>query len=299
LQLGGRDVQAVTGAAEQAILKGRRAEPWGRGQVTDGADFRLGEGEPELSSLPNLLKLQDGYRVYDPDALTPDAARKAIGDIEKDSTAPQVGLMLGASLAGATGLPFLVGSGEFWPIVASIVGGFAGGVLLTGVPAAIYNERTMRENQRCRGGAVPYRTVQGSDLQAVRLCELADDVAATVSWREEVIDPDRKMPTALWAAVERAVRFSRLETRLQESDARGVPESVSESLRHDVATLRAELGRIEANLSEIFSIAHGLDNKMASGTAGQDGWKTTVATGAELDYSDEILAHSRALRDIM
>jgi hypothetical protein len=262
-------------------------------------DFRIGEGEAKLSPLPNLLKLQDGYRVYDPDELTPGAVLKSTGEIEKDSTAPQAGLVLAASLAGATGLPFLVGSGEFWPIVGSIVGGFIGGALLAGVPVAIFNERTAPDYRRRHGGAVPYRAVPRSDVQAVRLCELADDVAATVSWREEVIDPDRNMPATLWAAVERAARFSRLETRLQESDARGVAESVSEPLRRDVAALRAELGRIEANLSEIFSIAHGLDNKIASDSAAWDGSNATAAAGIDHDYSDDILAHCRALRDLL
>jgi hypothetical protein len=255
------------------------------------------EPDVRLSPLPNLVMLPDGYRVYDPGGLTPGAMLEAIGEIDDDPTSLRAGLVLAASLAGATGLPFLVGTGEFWLIVVSILGGFAGGVFLAWVPAAIVDGRTARDRLRRRGGT--YRVVQHRDVRAARLCELTDDVAATVSWREGVIDPERRIPATLWAAVERATRLSRLEARLQESEVRGVAEAVSEPLRRDVTTLRAELARIEANLSEIFTIAHGLDAKMVGGAAVRDGGNAPVVAGADWDYSDDILAHGRALRDLL
>jgi hypothetical protein len=258
-------------------------------------DVRLEKDEAQLSPLPNLVMVRDGYRVYEPDGLTPGAMLEATGEIDDDPTSLRAGLVLAASLAGATGLPLLVGTGEFWLIVASILGGFAGGVVLASVPAAIVDGRTARDRLRRRGGA--YRVVQHGDVRAARLCELADDVAATVSWRDGVIDPDRRIPATLWAAVERAIRLSRLETRLQESEARGVAEAVSEPLRRDVAALDAELSHIEANLSEIFTIAHGLDDRIVGGIAARG--NASVAAGAGCDYSDDILAHGRALRDLL
>lgn len=248
-------------------------------------DIRLEKADAHLSPLPNLVTLPDGYRVYHPDGLTPGAVLDAVDDIENDSAPLRAALVLVASLAGATGLPFLVGSGEFWPIVASILAGSAGGVFVAWVPAATLERRTAREHRRPRGGStVAYRVVRGTDVRAARLCGLADDIAETVSWRDGLIDPDRRVPATLWAAVERAARLSKLETRLRESEARGVPERLSETLRRDVAALQAELARVEANLSEIFDIAHNLDDKVVGGA---------------VDHSDDILAHGRALRELL
>lgn len=250
-------------------------------------DIRLEKADAHLSPLPNLVTLPDGYRVYHPDGLTPGAVLDAVDDIENDPAPLRAAVVLVASLAGATGLPFLVGSGEFWPIVASILAGSAGGVLVAWVPAAMAERRTAREHGRPRGGAtVAYRVVRGTDVRAARLCGLADDIAGTVSWRDGLIDPDRRVPATLWAAVERAARLSKLETRLRESEDRGVPD---ETLRRHVAALQAELERVDANLSEIFVIAHDLDDKVAG----------RAAAGGAVDHSDDILAHGRALRELL
>jgi hypothetical protein len=299
LRLGGRAVKAVTSVAERPILRRKRANARGaRWQMEP--DVQLEKGEAQLSPLPNLLKLRDGYRVYHPDGLPPGAMIEAIGKIENDPTSLRVGLVLAASLAGASGLPFLVGAGEFWLIVASILGGFVGGIVLVWVPAAVVDGRTAGDQRRRRGGAAAaYQVVRRGDLRAARLCELADDVAATVSWREGIIDPDRRIPTTLWAAVERATRLSKLETRLRESEARGVAEAASEPLRRDVHALHAELARIEANLSEIFGIAHGLDAKMVGGIAARGAGDAPGAASTDVDYSDDVLAHGRALRDLL
>src|SRR5687768_1603782 len=104
--------------------------------------IRLEKGDAHPSPLPNLVTLPDGYRVHRPDGLAPVAALDAIGEIENDPAPLPTALVLVASLAGAIGLPFLVGSGEFWPIVASILAGSAGGVLLARVPAAMVERRT-------------------------------------------------------------------------------------------------------------------------------------------------------------
>jgi alpha-D-ribose 1-methylphosphonate 5-triphosphate synthase subunit PhnG len=252
-------------------------------------DIRLEKADAHLSPLPNLVTVPDGYRVYHPDGPTPGAVLDAVDDIENESAPLRAALVLVASLAGATGLPFLVGSGEFWPIVASILAGSAGGVLVAWVPAAMVERRTREDRWRRGGATVVHRVVRGTDVRAARLCGLADDIAETVSWRDGLIDPDRQVPATLWAAVERAARLSKLETLLRESEARGVPDCPSETLRRDVAALRAELARIEANLAEISGIAHELDDTLAG----------RAAAGGAVDHSGDILAHGRALRELL
>lgn len=251
------------------------------------------------TGLPTLLKLENGYRIYDPGVLVNGRVLRDTGEIDPKNASARGFLMALTVVAIGIGLPVLLSGGAFWLVVMWLAIGLVGGFLLVAITAAVVDKDLAREYRKANNGADPYLTIGEHDRRSRRICDLAADITATTSWRQGVIDPDRRLSSAIWSAVQRDARFSAFETRLREDTERGVSETILEPLRNDLVSLDSDLKQVEVNLSEILRTAHSFDAKITSGSSAPGKSSSPKSSDDDIDHSESIVAHSRALRDLI
>ena len=215
--------------------------------------------------MPGLLAHAGGYRSYDP-ALTeggPFSVEEG-GDVQHRDSGVHGFVALAVALAAGVGAVLLLGhtwwTDLLWGVGAATVAFVVVAVLLPTDPQVAYRKAKGRE---------AFVTTD-DDPRATRICRLAAELAETEAYRNGQIDTDRILPRTVWSAVNRS---------------RWIIESgcaADDELRAAVA----ELEQVEATLRELGVVARQLDHLPPPGAVGPDA-------------SQEVLAHAKALRDLL
>ena len=246
----------------------------------------------EASHLPTMLTIADGYRIYDPAGLPDDTfcVNPSDGKITTTRDSWHGGFVLLFTPAFAAGTALLLGStGRSYIILTffGLVVGFAIAAFIVDAFSA-HPERDYRKSH----GGVPYVTVRRDDDLAHRLCQLADEIAATRAWQQGVVDPDRTLGATAWAAARRAVGLGPLAERLREETARGTAEETLVGLRDEIATTTAELEEVRRNLTDVATTARSLD--ATTGSAALPGDRPV-----ETELAERLAAQTRVLHDLL
>ena len=148
-----------------------------------------------------------------------------------------------------------------WAIPLFVVGavcGFIAGALvslpLVGASWAIQFLADLRHGRP--------RSIKGIDdtsSQAWRLCDLAWRIGRVGSWRDRTVDPERRVATIVWSAVERSVAAEG-----QHADAiRALDHpnltTLAESMLARIEQERRSLCAVESNLQKVLDTARGID----------------------------------------
>lgn len=107
----------------------------------------------------------------------------------------------------------------------------------------------------------PRLRVEPGDRRAWRLCEAAAGLAATGSWTDRTVDPQRRVPAILWSAVERSLA---VERRYRDAERALDHESLHDLGRETLAGVereRASLDEVEANLRTVLAAALDIDGR--------------------------------------
>ena len=141
-----------------------------------------------------------------------------------------------------------------------VLGG-CGGALLGGLVSALLTGLPHTWHRAPKDG--PRLRVLPSDERAWRLCEAVAGLAETSAWSDRTVDPQRRAPAILWAAVGRS-----LEVERQYLDAQRAldHESLQALGRETLARVEAEreaLDAIETNLRTVLVTARDIDRRRA------------------------------------
>jgi len=245
-----------------------------------------------------MLTLADGYRIYDPAVLLDPTYHvdASDGQITTTRDAWHGWFIILFTLAVGVGGALLLGDGGIWSSALWAVPGWTVGFLVAAFVVDACSTHPERD-YRTSHGAPPHLTVRRDDDVAYRLCELADEIAATRTWRDGVVDPDRTLGTTVWAAARRALGLGRLTERLREQTARQAPAATLAGLREEVATTTTDLEHVRAHLADVAATARALDARIGSVSTGS----LTVHGDrpVETELAEGLAAHTRALRDLL
>ena len=165
-----------------------------------------------------------------------------------------------------------------WAIPLFVVGavcGFIAGALvslpLVGASWAIQFLADLRHGRP--------RSIKGIDdtsSQAWRLCDLAWRIGRVGSWRDRTVDPERRVASIVWSAVERS-----LAAESQHADAvRALDhpnlKTLAESMLARIEQERRSLSAVESNLQKVLDTARGIDCSARAGGKGPGGRATAA-----------------------
>ena len=146
------------------------------------------------------------------------------------------------------------------PVVALLfflLGG-CGGVVLGGALSALVTHLPVTWR---RADERPRLRVGPADERAWRLCETVAVLAATNSWTDKTVDPQRRAPAILWAAVGRSLAVERQYLDAQRALGH---ESLHDLGRETLARVEREresLDAIELNLRTVLATAQDIDRQ--------------------------------------
>ncbi len=266
--------------------------------MVNGPTERLHAGDAQQSHLPTMLTLADGYRIYDPAVLLDptyhvDASN---GQIVTTRDGWHGWFIILFMLAVGVGGALLLGDGGVWSYALWAVPGWTVGFLVAAFIVDACSTHPERDYRKAHG-APPYLTVRRDDDLAYGLCELADEIAATRTWRDGVVDPDRTLGTTVWTAARRALGLGRLTERLRAETGRAAPDATLTGLREEIATTTTDLDHVRANLAEVAATARALDARIgfvSTGSLAVHGNRSV-----ETDLAENLATHTRALRDLL
>jgi len=136
--------------------------------------------------------------------------------------------------------------------------GGCGGVVVGGALSALVTRLPVtwrRADERPRVRVTP------GDEQAWRLCETVAGLAATHSWTDRTVDPQRRAPAILWKAVERSLAVERQRLDAQRAlDHESLHDLGREALAR-VQRERESLDAIERNLRTVLATAQDIDRQ--------------------------------------
>ena len=136
--------------------------------------------------------------------------------------------------------------------------GGCGGVIIGGALSALVTRLPVtwrRADERPRLRVVP------ADERAWRLCETVAGLAATNSWTDRTVDPQRRAPAILWEAVGRSLAVERQYLDAQRALGH---ESLHDLGRETLARVEREresLDAIELNLRTVLATAQDIDRQ--------------------------------------
>lgn len=225
------------------------------------------------TQLPQLVVTGKGFRAFDPEVvsdrkdLTESLVRQ---DLEWDRSRREMPIAWTALLLGGAGLSMLLGASivsyVLW-FLAGAVGAFLVAAVVIGIVTPD-REKAYRDDHR---GGAPWLDIEADDRRA-GLCSLAEDIASTRAWQDELIDPQRHLATIVWSAV------SKVDTG--ENDDADV-EAVAENLR------------------QLLTVARDLDHRREYGTpATDDRVSAREPTARARALSSEVLENGRTVRDL-
>jgi hypothetical protein len=139
----------------------------------------------------------------------------------------------------------------------------------------------------------PRLRVAPADERAWRLCETVAGLAATNSWTDRTVDPQRRAPAILWEAVGRSLAVER--QYLDAERALG-HESLHDLGRETLARVEREresLDAIELNLRRVLATAQDIDRqrerRARGGRAGRERERRlAAASGSAVEPTDRI-----------
>ena len=222
-----------------------------------GSPSPIGAGLP---SMPSLAKYQHRdadrgwYVLADPAGRYPAQARS------------ERALDFGPAIRAVIFLICIVGCGlwagqdrESTPVALLffLLGG-SGGAIIGGALSALVTRLPVTWR---RADERPRLRVAPADERAWRLCETVEGLAATNSWTDRTVDPQRRAPAILWAAVGRSLTVER--QNLDAERALG-HESLHDLGRQTLARVEREresLDAIELNLRGVLATAQNIDRQ--------------------------------------
>ena len=136
--------------------------------------------------------------------------------------------------------------------------GGCGGVVIGGALSALVTRLPVTWR---RADERPRLRVGPADERAWRLCETVAVLAATNSWTDKTVDPQRRAPAILWAAVGRSLAVERQYLDAQRALGH---ESLHDLGRETLARVEREresLDAIERNLRRVLATAQDIDRQ--------------------------------------
>lgn len=262
--------------------------------------------EKKTTSVPTLLKQGMRYKVYDPELLAGTKHDLDAAGVPNHTNAATQGLLgLLGIVASAVAAAVFLGSGPVWSYLLWGAAGAVAGLLVVVLVVMIVSPDPMRAYQKRNGGTDPFVDVGEGNVQAARLCQLAEDIASSNAWKQGRIDPDRLIPATLWSAVRLSLQIAEQSDRLAADQARGASETVLAPTREEITSGKSDVDHVETNLREIRKLAREVDARaavparatttMTAGSLGAPSHQADLAVAG----SDAILAQSQALRDLL
>lgn len=228
------------------------------------------EGSP---ALPSIVPFRDGggerwflvtdpdgpYRIVDSGGVRTDRDDGALGALA----------LLGALAGGVWAA--VQASGWLFAVVLFLlgaVGGFLGGCVAS-LPVVAVGRARQRADDR-RVGRTPSLRVAATDRRAWDLCRVATDISRVGAWTDRTVDPDRRVPAIVWAAVRRALVVDQ-----QYADARRAlaHENLRELAEDTIARAEREyesLELVQQNLRQVLETARGIDRRRVELTREQE-----------------------------
>ena len=227
--------------------------------TSDGAS----SGQYASSAMPTIGRVNGVYVVCDPaSAYTVDI------DTGKFSVGRHPLVMslfgIGGALTGGV-LMALSASPWGWAIPLFVVGAVCG--LITGVAVSIplvgvsWAIQFLADLRHGRPRSI--KGINDTSSQAWRLCDLAWRIGRVGSWRDQTVDPERRVASIVWSAVERS-----LAAESQHADAvRALDhanlKTLAESILARIEQERRSLSTVESNLQKVLDTARGIDSERA------------------------------------
>lgn len=212
------------------------------------------------TSMPSLAKFQrqgadrGWYVLVDPAGRYPAQAR------------PERSVDFGPAIRGLIFLICILGFG-LWAahnrvstpeaLLFFLLGG-CGGVVLGGVLSALVTRLPVTWR---RADERPRLRVAPADERAWRLCETVAGLAATSSWTDKTVDPQRRAPAILWAAVGRSLVVERQYLDAQRALGHESLHDLGRETLAGVERERESLDAIELNLRAVLATAQDIDRQ--------------------------------------
>jgi hypothetical protein len=136
--------------------------------------------------------------------------------------------------------------------------GGSGGAVIGGALSALVTRLPVTWR---RADERPRLRVTAADERAWRLCETVACLAATNSWTDRTVDPRRRAPAILWAAVGRSLA---VERQYLDAERALDHESLHDLGRETLARVEREresLDAIELNLRRVLTTAQDIDRQ--------------------------------------
>lgn len=137
--------------------------------------------------------------------------------------------------------------------------GGSGGALLGGLVNALL--RGLPHHWHWPGDDAPRLRVQPTDMRAWRLCETVAALAETSSWVDRTVDPARRAPAILWAAVGRSLEVERQHQDAERALTHDSLQDLGRATLAQVERERESLDAVEANLRTVLATALDLDRQ--------------------------------------
>ena len=109
----------------------------------------------------------------------------------------------------------------------------------------------------------PRLRVQPSEERAWQLCETAAALAETSSWTDRTVDPARRAPAILWAAVGRSLKVERQYLDVQRALTHESLQDLGRETLARVERERESLDAVEVNLGTVLATARDIDRRRA------------------------------------
>ena len=139
--------------------------------------------------------------------------------------------------------------------------GGAGGALIGGMLVVLTGGLPHTWHRSTDDG--PRLRVQPGDERAWRLCETVAALAETTSWTDRTVDPKRRAPAILWAAVSRSLEIERQYLDAERALSHESLQALGQETLARVERERASLDAIETNLRTVLATAQDVDRRRA------------------------------------
>jgi hypothetical protein len=139
--------------------------------------------------------------------------------------------------------------------------GGSGGALIGGMLVVLVTGLPHTWHRSADDG--PRLLVQPSDERAWRLCEAVAALAETSSWTDRTVDPRRRAPAILWAAVGRSLEIERQYLDAERALSHESLHALGQETLARVERERASLDAIETNLRTVLASAQDVDRRRA------------------------------------
>ncbi len=139
--------------------------------------------------------------------------------------------------------------------------GGCGGALLGGLVAALLTG--LPHTWHRSADNAPRLRVQPSEERAWQLCETAAALAETSSWTDRTVDPARRAPAILWAAVGRSLEVERQYLDVQRALTHESLQDLGQETLARVERERESLDAVEVNLGTVLATARDIDRRRA------------------------------------